>query len=179
MVTQQDHLSALHPWLRDRVIAVLAEWRELARPGERIVISETTRSLALQQRYFARGSTRADGIRSYSQHQFAPALAVDCLVLRDGHVVGSIEDPAWRNYGLLGEAGGLSWGGRWPKLRDGPHLEVPLVERVKLVQAAVGAVPDGVWGRQTEAALKAAGVPLRAGKGWARMTPAAWAQLNP
>lgn len=176
-MTEIQHLATLHPYLAARVEQILVLWRAEAEPGDSILLTESVRSLETQQRYYARGATKADGVRFFSFHQFNPGLAVDCLVLRAGKIVSSISDPAWQRYGEIGEQEGLSWGGRWTRLRDGPHLEVPEVERVRLVQQAVGAEADGAWGPATERALAARGVPLRAGKGWARMTLEGWAEL--
>lgn len=176
-MTEAEHLAACHPWLRSRVVEVLARWRASASPGDTIRLAESVRSLETQQTYYARGASKADGVSAFSLHQYAPALAVDCLVIRAGRVVASISDPAWQRYGAIAREEGLDWGGDWSSLRDGPHVEVPLVERVRLVQAAVGATPDGQWGPATTAAVSAR-VTLRQGRtGWASMSPRAWAEL--
>lgn len=176
-MTEADHLAAMHPWLRTRVEAALADWRAGAAPGESIRITESVRTLAVQQSYYRAGKSRADGVDRLSLHQFAPALAADVAVIRAGAYVGSAADTAWQRWGSCAKAHGLEWGGDWSKLVDCPHVQVPESQRIRLLQAAVGATPDGVWGPATEAALSAKVGALRAGKGWGRVTPAVWAKV--
>ena len=59
-VTEADHLSRCHPFLRERVARLLDRWRTLADVGDSIRVAESVRSLGVQQRYYARGATRAD-----------------------------------------------------------------------------------------------------------------------
>ena len=164
----------MHPWVGERVKAALAAWRDGAAQGETIRLVESVRPLAVQQTYYRQGRSRADGLLSFSLHQFAPALAADAAVLRAGRYVGSAADPAWERWASCAEAEGLESGKRWVGLVDCPHVQAPEAVRVRLVQAAVGATPDGAWGPATEAAIVKAGAELRPGRGWARMTPAAW-----
>ena len=175
-MTESEHLAKMHPFLRERVVRVLAAWRAGAAPDETIKIVESVRPLSVQQSYFKAGKSRADGVTSFSNHQFSPSLACDCIVIRSGKIVAKLSDPAWQAYGDLVEAEGLTWGGKW-KLGDGPHCELSEVERIKLVQAAVGAVADGAWGPATAKAVGAR-VPLRVGRsGWSSLTPASWEML--
>lgn len=177
-MTEADHLAAMHPWLRTRVEAALADWRAGAPEGETIRIVESVRSTATQQGYYLRGKSRADGVDRFSLHQFAPALAADVAVLRAGKYVTSAADGAWQRWGAAAKAHGLEWGGDWAKLVDCPHVQVPESQRIRLIQAAVGATPDGLWGPATEGALSSRVGALRAGKGWGRVTPAVWAKLE-
>lgn len=179
-MTEAQHLDAMHPWLRDRVAAALAAWRAAAEPGETIALVESVRPLATQQKYFAQGRSKADGVNRLSLHQFAPALAADAAVMRGGAYVGSAADPAWERWAAGAEAQGLEAGKRWKGLVDCPHVQVPEVERIKLAQAAAGAVPDGVWGPATERAIvTATELPFRPGqRGWGRMSVAMWAAIH-
>lgn len=173
-MTEAEHLARMHPWLRRRVVDILTTWRNGA-DDETIRITESVRPLATQKAYFAEGKSKADGVREFSFHQFDPALACDCIIVRGGKIP-PITDPSWVAYGEIAESEGLTWGGRW-KMRDGPHVEVPEIERVRLVQAALGLVADGAWGPKTDAAVSKLG-PLRNGrKGWGRMSIEAWAAL--
>lgn len=173
-MNEAEHLAAMHPYLRERVAAALADWRAGAAPGETIRLVESVRSLATQQGYYKAGKSRADGVERFSLHQFAPALAADVAVVRGGKYVQSAADTAWQRWGAAAKAHGLEWGGDWTSLVDCPHVQVSEAERVRLVQAAVGATPDGRWGPATEAAI---GAGLRAGRGWSRMTPPVWARV--
>ncbi len=57
----------------------------------------------------------------WSWHNYG--LAWDFVPLRHGKPVWSASDSLWRRCGISGEAIGLSWGGRWKRFRDLPHLE--------------------------------------------------------
>jgi hypothetical protein len=174
MTTDAEHLAQMHPWLRERVESALAAWRADAQPGETIRLVESVRSTMTQQKYFAEGRSRADGINKYSYHQFNPALAADVACIKDGKYVNSLADPTWQRWGKVAQAQGLEWGGAWRKyLIEGPHVQVSESQRIKLIQAKAGAIADGVWGPNTEHAIKG---PFRSGRGWGRMTLAAWSK---
>ena len=176
-LTQAQHLAACHTWLGERATRALAAWRLGSQTGESIRIVESVRDVATQQRYYAEGKSRADGTTTWSLHQFSPALALDVAVLRGGTYVARARDPAWGRWGAAAEAEGLEWGGRWTSIMDAPHVQVPMGERVRIVQRAVGATPDGIWGPATTDAV-CARVPLRVGRsGWASLTPTTWAVL--
>jgi hypothetical protein len=176
-MTESEHLAKMHPWLRARVERAIAVWRAAASAGEAIKLVESVRPLATQQSYHKAGKSKADGINRYSLHQYAPACAADVAVTRGGVYVASVSDPAWQRWGACAEADGLEWGGRWQGLVDGPHVQIPLAERVKLVQAAVGVAADGDWGPRTTAAVEAR-VPVRVGRsGWDALPLDGWATL--
>lgn len=178
-MTDAEHLKRMHPWLWERVARAMRQWSAVAGPGESIRLVESVRPLETQQRYFAGGKSKADGVRRYSLHQFAPALAADVAVTRGRKYVASAADPAWQRWGAAARAEGLEWGGDWRGLVDCPHVQVPLLDRVQLVQAAVGVAVDGQWGARTQAAVVAAlpGVALRPGSGWDSLTLDAWARI--
>jgi hypothetical protein len=179
-MTETEHLSKMHPWLSARVERALAAWRAGAAAGEAIKLVESVRPLATQQAYHKAGKSKADGVSRYSLHQFEPACAADAAVTRGGVYVPSASDAAWQRWGACAEAEGLEWGGHWQGLVDGPHVQIPLVERIKLVQAAVGVAADGNWGPRTTAAVEAR-VALRPGQsgwsGWDALDLAGWAKL--
>lgn len=178
---EQTHLAQMHSWLRERVVLALAAWRSSAPAGESIRLVESVRSLAIQQAYFAQGRSKADGVKKLSLHQFSPSVAADVAVTRGGKYVASASDAAWRRWGTAAEATGLEWGGRWRGLVDCPHVQVPLAQRARLVQRAVGVTVDGDWGPKTQAAVALAlpGLQLRPGTGWDTLTVEAWARLAP
>jgi len=174
-MTEHEHLEAMHPWLRERVAAALADWRAAAPAGETISLVESVRSTTTQAKYFAEGRSKADGVNKLSLHQFAPALAADVAVMRGGKYVAKASDPAWARWGVCAVAHGLEWGGAWTGLVDCPHVQVPVKQRVRLAQVAAGVEADGVWGPATE---RAVGGPFRGGSGWERMSLAAWSALE-
>ena len=175
MTTDAEHLAQMHPWLRERVEAAVADWRASAAEGDTIRIVESVRSTATQAKYFAEGRSKADGVNRLSLHQFRPALAADVAVIRGGKVVGKASDPAWALWGVCALAHGLEWGGAWTGLVDCPHVQVSVKQRVRLAQVAAGVEADGLWGPATERAIKG---PFRGGTGWERMSLAAWAALE-
>ena len=179
-MTDAAHIEQMHGWLRSRVASALLRWRVDAAAGEAIRLVESVRPLATQQQYFKAGKSKADGVNRYSLHQFAPALAADVAVTRAGKYIASASDPAWQRWGACARAQGLEWGGDWRSIVDCPHVQVPLIDRVRLVQAAVGVTVDGDWGARTQAAVVAAlpGVALRPGTGWDTLTLDAWARLG-
>lgn len=68
--------------------------------------------------------TQFDGLTHPSKHNVNPSRALDFAVLLPGGKV-SWDMREYAVVGALAEARGLVWGGRWIRLRDGPHLEVP------------------------------------------------------
>lgn len=169
MPTEAEHIALMHPFLRERAARALTIWRSGARAGEVVRVVESVRSLATQQGYYALGKSKADGVRRLSLHQFSPALAFDVAIIVDGRYLGNVADASWQRWGAALESQGLEWGGRWRGLVDGPHGQVTLTDRTKLVQAAAGVAADGDWGPAT---ARASGV-----TSWEAMTVADWARL--
>lgn len=134
--------------------------------GYTVRLTETYRDLVAQRAAYAAGHSRADGVRVYSWHNYSPALACDVAVL---DVAGTYQT-AFRHYEPLGPIArdvGLVWGGDWPKLRDGPHLEVSARERALMLQRALkaggwdpGAI-DGQLGPKTGQAIRLAQTALK------------------
>lgn len=102
--------------------------------GIEVLIYMTFRSKDEQDALYAKGRTKPGAIVTYrkggqSVHNCTlkgkPASkAFDCVPLVNGV-------PDWDNakiYGQLGKIGesvGLEWGGRWKKLVDKPHFQIP------------------------------------------------------
>lgn len=127
MTTTSDPvLETLEPGLQTALRAVL---RAMAEAGHPMRCYSGRRSLAEQQALYAKGRTlpgprvtNADGVRHRSRHQ--DGVAADCAFIGDGGKGLTWEGP-WELYGGTAEAFGLVWGGRWKKLRDKPHVELP------------------------------------------------------
>ena len=66
MTTDAEHLAQMHPWLRKRVEAAVADWRASAAEGDTIRIVESVRSTSTQAKYFAEGRSKADGVNRLS-----------------------------------------------------------------------------------------------------------------
>jgi peptidoglycan L-alanyl-D-glutamate endopeptidase CwlK len=94
------------------------------------------RTTAQQQALYARGRTVSgaivtytDGVIRRSHHQravdgFGHAVDMAWIVKPGGDPFN--ESHPWESYGILVEAAGLVWGGRW-KMADRPHAEQPVV----------------------------------------------------
>lgn len=118
-----------------------AKLRELG--VEKIAISETKRELAVQMAYYSRGRMAVDDVKAMykaaglyalsteeaktpntgtleSKHLLG--LAVDFVPVKNESYWWNAPDAVWERMGEIGEAYGLSWGGRW-KSRDCPHFQ--------------------------------------------------------
>lgn len=140
-MTERDsqRLAGVHPELVAKIEKILDAMRVLGFP---MMIVAGVRSLEEQQRLFAQGRTapgaivtNADGLRATSNHQVKGdgfGHAVDCAFV-DDPTTARVEtwDPRqpWDLYGLMAESLGLSWGGRWKRFPDKPHLELRAEQR--------------------------------------------------
>ena len=113
---------------------------------ESVAVSETLRDLDVQMAYFSRGRMQAAGdiqamYKAAGLYPISPTDAIKKITwtLSSKHLVGEAVDispvkngviwwgapeGAWLRMGELGEANGLTWGGRW-KNKDNPHWELP------------------------------------------------------
>jgi hypothetical protein len=110
-------LDALHPYFRDKIVALMASCEKM---GIRLAIVESYRTPAKQAEYYAMGRkyTRTPGGKS--RHQYG--LAIDVVPIVDSVAVWD-NHRLWRKIGLTGERLGLRWGGRWRVLYDPGHFE--------------------------------------------------------
>ena len=115
-------LARLAPKMCAAVEAVL---RDCEAAGLDAVVYETYRSQELQALYYARGRsvvppehpvTNVRDARSGWHHY---GLAVDIISISRGW---DVPESWWDRLGAIGEAHGLTWGGRW-KMHDLPHLQ--------------------------------------------------------
>ena len=126
--------EGLHPELIGKINKILEAMSVLGYP---MMVVQTVRTVAEQQALFAKGRTtpgtivtNCDGILRKSNHQLQAdgyGHAVDCAFV-DDPATTKVEtwDPSqpWELYGEMGEALGLTWGGRWKRPVDRPHLEL-------------------------------------------------------
>ena len=125
-----DLLTGLHPTLIKRIQHLLKGMRALGFP---VRMTDGLRSDARQAELYAQGRdapgsivTNCDGVTHRSRHQTQVdgyGHAVDCCFDSETPYEGP-----WALYGAAGEALGLVWGGRFTKLQDRPHLELPVTE---------------------------------------------------
>ena len=101
--------------------------------GFPLKVSEGVRTEERQEQLYAQGLTapgaivtNCDGVVHRSRHQPQADTyghAVDCAWDSDTPFEGP-----WLAYGAAAEALGLVWGGRFTKLADRPHVELPALE---------------------------------------------------
>ena len=129
-------LGGLHPALATYMMRILDAMEVLGFP---MFVTYGIRSDEEQAALYAKGRTapgkivtNVDGRLKKSMHQLQLdgwGHAVDCAFIDDPETE-KIEtwDPLqpWDVYGTMGEAYGLTWGGRWRTLVDRPHLELSL-----------------------------------------------------
>ncbi len=141
-------LSLLVPELENKAQDALDEMNQDAKLKElgvsRVVTSETLRDVSTQMAYYSRGRMIVSDVRAMykaaglwsitdkeatqsntwtleSKHLLGEA--VDLVPLKDGKTWWSAPKEVWTRMGEIGEAHGLTWGGRW-KNTDCPHFEI-------------------------------------------------------
>lgn len=110
-------LQSLHPYFRDKVLALIRACHE---KGIELAIVESYRTHTKQNEYKSMGRkyTRSKG--GHSKHQYG--LAVDVVPMLD--TVAQWHNYAlWKKVGTIGERLGLRWGGRWRHPFDPGHFE--------------------------------------------------------
>ncbi len=110
-------LESLHPYFRDRVLALI---RICKSNGIDLAIVETYRTHAKQTEYKTMGRKYTRTKAGQSKHQYG--LAIDVVPMIDS-IPQWKNIKLWRKIGPIGERLGLRWGGRWHKLFDPGHFE--------------------------------------------------------
>jgi hypothetical protein len=123
-------LDKLEPAFRERLQNAIGA-ATLA--GLMPIVTETIRTVERQRELYAQGRTapgkivtQCDGVSKRSRHQSGEAADVCPRV--DGRIDWTRRD-LFDRWGSIAEASGLVWGGRF-KAYDGPHVEMPMAERV-------------------------------------------------
>lgn len=175
-------LEDLHPWLREKVEKV-AEKHQLAFPGRALCLIWGHRSKKEQRAAYEAGYSKLDGYRKVGLHNYYPSLAADLWVYIDAPefdqvlVEGRLKRGTYerlclmrrgdfKNYYLplakIAKAEGLEAGALWRRFKDGPHVQVPRLQRNKLCQKALQkkglyyGLIDGIIGPKSRAAIRAA-----------------------
>ena len=204
----QPRFDDLHQWLRWRVND-LAVVHRTANPGTSMCLIWAHRSTEGQQLAYKAGRSKIDGIRRFSLHNYLPSLAADVWVYTnadpddrdiyenrppksEGLRLQLLQRGSLKRWyipmGKLAEEVGLESGALWRTFRDGPHVQVPKIERMKFLQHAlatkgfdVGPI-DGIIGRKTKAAIveaeRASGINGRLRRGLMPVTPSLWRWLH-
>lgn len=113
-------LSDLHPSFRPLAVELLARCVEA---GIMVLIVDTLRTPAEHADNLARGVSWT----THSKHLDGLAIDICPFSVYDLHGQDKLQwdetDPIWIRIGVIGEAIGLRWGGRWLKTPDVGHFE--------------------------------------------------------
>lgn len=110
-------LNALHPYFRDRIIALIETCKA---KGIELAIVESYRTPSKQHEYKTMGKKYTSSGAGKSKHQYG--LAIDVVPIVDSAAVWD-NAALWRKIGVVGEKLGLRWGGRWRHPYDPGHFE--------------------------------------------------------
>lgn len=113
-----NRLDILHPTFRNKVITLIYECKK---KGITLAVVETYRTPKRQNYLKSKHHTRLYG--GFSKHQHFIAIDVVPIVKGRAHWNNLY---LWHKIGIIGEQEGLLWGGRWAKLRDYGHFELPV-----------------------------------------------------
>ncbi len=106
--------------IEDLVPELVKKYYEFADECERqnldYIITCTKRLRAEQKALVAQGLSKTMNSKHLSGKAF------DIAVLKNGKISWTFAD--YLPYGEIGEAVGLTWGGRWTTIKDGPHFEL-------------------------------------------------------
>lgn len=122
----EKNITTLHPKVQDKFRAFMCRLIPfMAAKGVVAKIISGNRTFAEQDALYAKGRTTpgpkvTNARGGYSNHNFG--LACDVGLFKDG--VYLTDSPLYALAGPIGEAAGLSWGGRWETFKDEPHFEV-------------------------------------------------------
>lgn len=134
-------LDALHPYFRDKVIALISACKKI---GITLAVVESYRTHSKQSEYYAMGRKYTSKAGGKSRHQYG--LAVDVVPMVDSIAVWN-DHKLWRKIGSIGERLGLTWGGRWRVLYDPGHFEWSGgLSRHQLAKGYLPKVPASVSG---------------------------------
>lgn len=119
-MTEEQKLKGLEPLTRTKIEILL----HLARkkwPEHKIVLAETYRTQARQDKLFAKGPTTTTvRVSMHTKHRAADIYFVNAKrILR-------YEEAPYLQLGEMAESLGLTWGGRWKVPFDPGHFELRL-----------------------------------------------------
>ena len=201
-------LEDLPPWLRWRINDIAVSHR-ISLPDASLCLIWGHRSVEEQKAAYAAKRSKLDGVRKFSLHNYRPSLAADLWVYtgsddddpilyegrpskKEGLSLQLLQKGSLKRYyiplGALAREAGLEAGALWRTFRDGPHVQVPKKERMKLLQDVLNSrgfdvgVADGIIGPKTKAGIEKA-ADLSGERGYFRsslmpVTPALWAWLH-
>jgi hypothetical protein len=134
-------VSKLHLTIQEPAISFLQDALHAA--GLHLAVTQGLRTMKEQAALYAQGRTTPGPIVTNappgsSWHNFG--LAFDVALIQDGKLSWPNDENLWLRIGLIGEAHGLEWGGRWKTIVDRPHFQ--RVQGLTLAQARAGMRPE-------------------------------------
>ena len=119
-------LDDLEPVVREKAHRLIGVCATL---GMELYIVHTYRTVEEQDEMYAQGRTEPGEIVTNlqggaSQHNFGRAIDV-AFEDEMGKPTWDAPLDQWQLLGLIGERIGFTWGGRWERLRDYGHFELP------------------------------------------------------
>lgn len=115
-IRSRDRLKGVHPDL----VAVVE--RAIQLTGVDFMITEGLRTPARQAELVRAGASRTQNSRHLTGHAVDVAALVAGQVRWDWHLYPRIAEAFRQAARELNTP--ITWGGDWPKLRDGPHFEL-------------------------------------------------------
>ena len=119
MVDTSRDPRMLHPYLQEAWEYLRGLWVAKYPQRPAVKLSATYRGPIDQNAAYDRGASPHR--YPMSLHNTRPAYAFDVYFEQDGRADWSFEN--FELFGRMAEEVGLEWGGRWPNLVDGPHIQ--------------------------------------------------------
>jgi peptidoglycan LD-endopeptidase CwlK len=91
--------------------------------GSHLIITEGVRTKEKQAEYVAAGKSHTENSRHLTGHAFDFAVVSGTVAHWELPLYERVWLACFRPAGMLNNIG-LTWGGYWPNLRDGPHIEL-------------------------------------------------------
>jgi len=109
-----DMIATLAPGFQPYAVWLITQLRQAGLPA---IITSAKRSYLEQVGHVISGASQTTA----SKHIDGLAFDIDMA----GYAPASVPTSVWRFAGGLGESVGMVWGGRWVRLRDFRHFEMP------------------------------------------------------
>ncbi len=140
-LSQEDKIKSLHPSLQPFARNLIAKGIQHGIP---LIITDAFRSIADQNKDYAKGRTAPGSIVTYAKggesfHNYG--LAFDVVPVVNGKATYTYD---WQKIGDLGKSVGLEWGGDFPHA-DRPHFEKKFGNTIAMLQQkhAAGDLQNG------------------------------------
>jgi peptidoglycan L-alanyl-D-glutamate endopeptidase CwlK len=124
-----NKIEDAHPTLRHAYELAKAEWTDKHPNGPAVIITQSLRTVAEQNKLYAQGRTtkgpivtRARGLQS--AHNYFPSYAIDVSFKKADGTLDWSEHWYKEFAPLMTKHEDVEWGGSWPTFKDLPHFQV-------------------------------------------------------